>query len=512
MKDNTGHTVREAFSSNLGFLLAAIGAAVGLGNIWRFSYMAYANGGGAFLVPYFIALFSAGIPLLILEYGLGHRAKASAPLAFAKIHRRWEWLGWWMPVFVMFGIMFYYQVVIGWCANFTVFSFTLAWGGDSQDFFLKQYLGLTKGPGELGGLRWPIVAATALMWGATWMIVYQEVHRGIERACKIFMPILLVTTLILVGWGLTLPGAAAGIQYYLKPNWAKLQDYKVWMAAYGQIFFTLSVAFGIMIAYASYLPKKSDLVKNAWITSLTNCLHSFLAGFAVFAVLGYLSYAKGLPIDQVITSGPTLAFVVFPEAISKLPFLREVFGILFFSALMIAGLSSGVSIVEALTCALRDKFGISRNWVVTVLCLIGLFGSLIFTTGGGLYWLDIVDHFLNQYGLVLCGLLECLVIGYVLKAGVLRSHVNSSARVKMTVAWDWIIKYLTPAILAGMLLRSLYSELAKGYQGYSLSALLGIGVTWLLATLAAALMLSVYPWDPVRLQAEHRPEADALFR
>ncbi len=503
---------RGAFSSNWGFLLAAIGSAIGLGNIWRFSYIAYTNGGGAFLVPYFTALLTAGIPLLILEYGLGHKQQASSPLAFAKIKRPLEVLGWWMPVFVMFGIMFYYQVVIGWCANFVVFSFNLAWGADAQQFFLHDYLGLTKGPGQLGGLRPLILAATLLMWGITWVINYREVHRGIERACKIFMPVLVITTLIMVGWGLTLPGAREGIAYYLKPDWSKLLDLKVWMAAYGQIFFTLSIGFGIMIAYASYLPKKSDLVQNAWLTSLANCLYSFVVGFAVFAVLGYLSQSKGLPISEVVKSGPILAFVVFPEAISKLPYLRELFGILFFSSLMIAGLSSGVSIIEAMTSALMDKFKWSRKMLVTVLCLLGAGGSLVFTSGAGLYWLDIVDHFLNQYGLVVAGLLESLVVGYVLKAAVLRRHINVSTGVKLKKGWDYLIKYLTPAILVVMLIRSVMTELAKPYEGYPVASLVSIGVTWLVATGAIAVILSFYPWEPMRLKADHIPESDELFK
>jgi len=297
---------RGAFSSNLGFLLAAIGSAIGLGNIWRFSYIAYANGGGAFLIPYFIALLTAGLPLLILEYGIGHREHASAPLAFARIHRRTEWLGWWMPLFVMFGIMFYYQVIIGWCANFVVFSFDLRWGADTQDFFLNEFLGLTSCPGDLGGFRPLIIISTGLMWIVTWFITFQKINRGIELACKIFMPILLVATLILIGWGLTLPGAFDGIKYYLSPQWSKLLDIKVWMAAYGQIFFTLSIGFGIMIAYASYLPAKTNLVQNAVIVSFTNCIYSFISGFVVFSILGCLSFSKQLPIDQVVKSGPIL--------------------------------------------------------------------------------------------------------------------------------------------------------------------------------------------------------------
>ncbi len=503
---------RGAFSSNWGFLLAAIGSAIGLGNIWRFSYMAYANGGGAFLVPYFTALFTAGIPLMILEYGLGHKHQASSPLAFAKVKRPAEVLGWWMPVFVMFGIMFYYQVVIGWCANFVVFSFNLAWGADAQQFFLHHFLGLTDAPGHLGGLRPIILTATLLMWVITWLINFREVHRGIERACKIFMPVLVITTLIMVGWGLTLPGALQGIAYYLKPDWSKLLDPKVWMAAYGQIFFTLSIGFGIMIAYASYLPKKSDLVQNAWITSLANCLYSFVAGVAVFAILGYLGQSKGVAISEVVKSGPTLAFVVFPEAISKLPYLREVFGVLFFSSLVIAGLSSGVSIIEAMTSALMDKFKWSRKVLVTVLCAVGALGSLIFTSGAGLYWLDIVDHFLNQYGLVVAGLLECLVVGYILKAAVLRRHINVGAGMKLKKGWDYLIKYLTPLILLIMLVRSVMTELAKPYEGYPVAALASIGISWLMATAIIAVILSLYPWDPSRLKADHVPESDELFK
>ncbi len=503
---------RGAFSSNLGFLLAAIGSAIGLGNIWRFSYIAYVNGGGAFLIPYFTALLTAGLPLLILEYGIGHREHASAPLAFARIHRRTEWLGWWMPLFVMFGIMFYYQVIIGWCANFVVFSFDLRWGADTQDFFLNEFLGLTSCPGDLGGFRPLIIISTGLMWIVTWFITFQKINRGIELACKIFMPILLVATLILVGWGLTLPGAFDGIRYYLSPQWSKLLDIKVWMAAYGQIFFTLSIGFGIMIAYASYLPAKTNLVQNAVIVSFTNCIYSFISGFVVFSILGCLSLSKQLPIDQVVKSGPILAFVVFPEAISNLPFMREVFGVIFFLSLSIAGLSSSVSIVEALTSAVIDKFQVSRRLVVSLLCVTGFLGSLVFMTGGGLYWLDIVDHVLNQYGLILAGLLECLFVGYILKAAVLRLHINEVSRWKLVKAWDLMIKYLTPSILFIMLTRSFINDLLKGYGEYSMTDFVCIGCSWLLATVAGAIILSLYPWKTPRFQALHVPESDELFK
>jgi neurotransmitter:Na+ symporter, NSS family len=504
--------LRGRFSTNLGFLLAAIGSVVGMGSIWRFPYIAYANGGGAFLIPYVVALLTAGIPLLLLEYGLGHKAHASSPLAFAKISPKVEWLGWWMPIFVTFGILFYYQVVIGWCANFLVYAFSSAWGADAEGFFHSIFLGLTTAPEQIGGLRWPIVASTALVWFLTWAVAFQEVHRGIERALRIFMPLLLVTTLILVGWSLTLPGAAEGLKYYLTPRWDKLLDVKVWMAAYGQIFFSFSLAFGVMIAYASYLPKQADLVQNAWITSLSTWLYSLLAGLAVFSVLGYLAASKGLPIEYVVKSGPTLAFVVFPEAIFTLPWLREAFGVCFFLALMLAGLASAVAMVETFVVSVQDKFGWSRKAVVTVLCLAGLAGSLIFTTGSGLYWLDIVDHYITQYGLVLAGLLECLVIGFGLKAGVVREHINRTTRLPMDRRWDFMVKYFTPALLLVMLVRSLWTEITRGFGQYHVLTVLSVGGGWLLVTLVAAWWLARRPWDPQRLKTEHQPAEDELFR
>jgi NSS family neurotransmitter:Na+ symporter len=502
---------RDKWNSQAGFLFAAIGSAVGLGNIWRFSYMAYENGGGAFLVPYFTALLTAGLPLMILEYGLGHKKHGSSALSFAKVGRKYEWLGWWMPIFVMFGIMFYYSVIIGWCVNYAVYSVNLKWGADTESFFLHQYLNISSGIGELGGLRPDILWSTALVWVIMWVICYRKIAHGIERACEVFMPLLFVLTMILIVWGCTLDGAIEGLKWYLKPDWSKIADWNVWVAAYGQIFFTLSLGFGIMITYASYLPKRSDLVQNAIITSFANCLYSFLAGFAVFSVLGYMSLQKGVPIEQVVKSGPALAFVVYPEAISRLPFMNSVFGLIFFLTLVIAGLSSGISIIEAMSSALIDKFNLRRGRTVSVLCLTGLLGSLLFTTQGGLYLLDLLDHFLNQYGLVLAGLLECIIVGWVMKAKILRHHVNAISKWKINKLWDFLIKFLVPALLLVMVVNELIGEFTKPYGGFGLKFILLIGVGWVVVTLIMAIITSLSPWDPEKLKYEHKPEDDELM-
>jgi len=200
-------TSRSSWGSNGGFLLAAIGSAIGLGNVWRFSYMAYQYGGGAFLVPYVVALFVAGIPIIIIEYGLGHKEKGSSPLSFARIGRRFEWLGWWMPVVAMFGIMLYYSVVIGWCINYLVFSFHLDWGADPQGFFFKQFLQISPSAAVIGGIRLPIALSTFLVWVSCWLICSRDIRHGIERASVVFMPVLFLLTIILVLWSVSLDGA-----------------------------------------------------------------------------------------------------------------------------------------------------------------------------------------------------------------------------------------------------------------------------------------------------------------
>ncbi len=502
---------RAKWNSQLGFLMAAIGSAVGLGNIWRFSYITYANGGGAFLVPYFVALITTGIPLMILEYGLGHKKHGSSVLSFAKIGRKYEWLGWWMPTFVMFGIMLYYSVIIGWCFNYLLYSLNLAWGADPQSFFIKQHLNLAVGATEIGGLQTQVFAATLLGWGISWFICYRGVVHGIEKASKVFMPLLFVLTMVLVVWGVTLDGAMEGIKWYLTPDWQKIMDWRVWMAAYGQIFFTLSLGFGIMITYASYLPANSDLTKNAVITSVTNCLYSFIAGFAVFSVLGYMAQQKGVAVSEVVKSGPTLAFVVYPEAISSLPFLNNLFGFIFFFALVIAGLSSGISLIEAMASSLIDKFEFERKPTITVLCALGASGSIIFTTRAGLFWLDIVDHFLNQYGLIIAGLLECIVVGWVLKAHVLRRHINIVSKWQLNKGWDFLIKYWTPALLIVMLYHQLKEEIAKPYGGYETGTLLSIGVGWVVFTIVLAAIFSLSSWKKSKLKSRHKPEEDELL-
>ena len=485
---------RPQWKTHIGFLLAAVGSAVGLGNIWRFPYLCYKNGGGAFLISYFIALLVVGIPLMVLEIGLGHKMRGSAPASFASVSKRWEWLGWWQIIFVMFGVVLYYTVVISWCANFFCFSFNLAWGQDPNVFFFKDFLMVSESPFGIKDLRTPIVLGLVVIWFLNWLIVFRGVQKGLERANKIFMPLLFLLIAIIVFWSLSLPGAKLGLRAYLKPNWEQLGNIRIWMDAFGQIFFTLSLAFGIMVAYASYLPKKSQIVRDSLLIGTINCLFSVFAGLGVFAVLGYMVHSTSLPMESVVKESIGLAFVVFPKAISLLPIFPQLFGALFFGSLVIAGLSSSISIIEAFTAGIVDKFHYSRRVVVSVISVFGFLGSIIFATRAGLLWLDIVDHFLMQYGLVVAGIFECILIGWIYKAKVLRIHINHYSTWKVGRWWDVSIKFVIPIILSVILITSLKEELTTAYGGYSWLAIILIGRDWLIYTLFIAIIVSAHSW------------------
>ena len=495
----------------MGFILAAIGSAIGLGNIWRFSYLCYKDGGGAFLVPYFLALLIVGIPLMILELGIGHRMRGSAPLSIARVSRKWEWLGWWAVLIVMYGIMLYYTTVIAWCLNYVFYSVHLSWGTDPNNFFFHHYLQVSKGPFEIGEIRPPILMSLGAVWFFCWLIVFFGIEKGVERANKIFMPLLLVLIAILVFWSVNLEGAREGLKVYLHPDFSKITNKNIWIDAFSQIFFTLSLGFGIMIAYASYLPKKAEIVKDALYISIGNCFFSVFAGFAVFGTLGYMAHSMHVPVDQVVDKSIGLAFVSYPKAISLMPAFASLFGVVFFTALVIAGLSSGISIVEAFASALMDKFNFSRGGVVTFLCVTGFVGSIIFAAQSGLLWLDIADHFITHYGLVFVGILECVVVAWIYKASKLRKHINTVVPPALSTLWDIGVRYVTPAVLIWLAVNDLGSEfvpVADGknftfYGGYDGTAVLLIGPLWLIIALIGSLFMTLYPWKKELADKEH---------
>jgi NSS family neurotransmitter:Na+ symporter len=269
----------------------------------------------------------------------------------------------------------------------------------------------------------------------------------------------------------------------------------VWVAAYGQIFFSLSIAFAIMITYASYLPRRSDLTNNAFIAGFANASFELLAGIGVFAAVGFLAVTQGVAVEDVATDGIGLAFVVFPQIISELPALNGLFGVLFFGSLVIAGLSSLISVTQVYVAAAQEKLGWSRTRAVLVSCGASVVVSLVYATQGGINVLDTVDHFVNNFGIAVIGLVEVVFVAWVIRElERLRGYANRLSDIRLGVWWRVALTTVTPVLLGWMLIDNLRTELAESYGGYPLWFNLAFGVGAATIALVAAALASRGGW------------------
>ncbi len=335
-----------------------------------------------------------------------------------------------------------------------------------------------------------MLLALAFVWLVNYIVLMGGIKSGIEKANKFFMPLLVICLVIIAIRGVTLEGASEGLNYFFKPEFSKLKDPTVWIAAYGQIFYSLSICFGIMMTYASYLPKKTDIVNNAFLTGLGNCSFSILSGIAVFSVLGYMAASQGVPVSEVSTGGIGLAFVVFPTAINALPNMNALMGALFFFCLIFAGFSSSMSILEVIVSGFSDKFKSSRKKVLTISCSVGFLFSFLFVTDAGLYFLDIIDHFVNTYAIAIAGLIEIIFLGWYLNLEKIRNYANSMSDFHVGTWWNISLKYLTPILLSIMFIFNTFIDLSQGYEGYDITSLLTIGGSTLILILIIAVILN----------------------
>jgi neurotransmitter:Na+ symporter, NSS family len=493
---------REEWGTRAGFILAAVGSAIGLGNIWRFPYIAYDNGGGAFIVPYLFALITAGIPLLVLEYSIGHRHRGSAPLSFFKLHRKTEFIGWWQ-VAVSFVIASYYAVVVAWALSYTIFAFGQQWGDDPDTFLFANYLQLAEEPGQIGGLVPDVALPLAVVWLVVLGTLALGVKKGIERMNKLFIPTLVVAFLVLVIRGITLEGAAAGLDALFTPDWGAIAQPGVWVAAYGQIFFSLSIGFAIMVTYASYLPRRADLTNSALIAGLSNSSFELLAGIGVFSAIGFMALQQGIAIGEVATQGIGLAFVVFPEIVNTLPALNSLFGVLFFASLVLAGLSSLISVVQTFVAGAQEKFGVGRAPAVLIGGGAAALISMLYATEGGLFILDAADYFINSFGIALVGLVEVVAIAWLIRStGLLQHHANTISDVRLGVGWKVALTVITPVLLGLVVAQELLTVIREGYEGYPLAFLLSTGIAAAVGALVVGVVLSLLRWPQAALDAE----------
>ncbi|VTP71576.1 sodium-dependent transporter [Haemophilus influenzae] len=484
---------RETFSGRRAFILAAIGSAVGLGNIWRFPYTTYENGGGAFIIPYLIALLTAGIPLLFLDYAIGHRHRGGAPLSYRRFSSHFEVFGWWqMMVNVIIGL--YYAVVLGWAASYTYFSFTGAWGDKPIDFFIGEFLKM----GDIkNGISFEFVgmvtAPLIAMWIVALGVLSMGVQKGIAKVSSVLMPVLVVMFMALVIYSLFLPGAAKGLDALFTPDWTKLSNPSVWIAAYGQIFFSLSIGFGIMVTYASYLKKESDLTGSGLVVGFANSSFEVLAGIGVFAALGFIATAQGQEVSEVAKGGIGLAFFAFPTIINKALF-GEVLGVLFFGSLTFAALTSFISVIEVIISAIQDKIRIGRGKVTFIVGVPMMIVSVIlFGTTTGLPMLDVFDKFVNYFGIVAVAFASLIAIVANEKLGLLGNHLNETSSFKVGFFWRLCI-VLTSGVLAFMLFSEGAKVFSEGYEGYPNWFVNTFGWGMSISLLIVAFFLSRLKW------------------
>lgn len=494
---------REQWSGQFGFIISAIGSAVGLGNIWRFPGVAYENGGGAFLIPYVIALLTAGIPILFLDYAIGHRFRGSAPLAFRRIARWAESLGW-FQVMICFFIALYYAAVLAWALSFFVFSFDLKWGGDTQNFFINEYLH-TGDPQLVGSVVPGLLIPLVVVWVATLLVLGLGIAKGVQRINFIFMPLLVIAFVILVVRSLFLDGAGIGLDALFTPNFAALSDPNVWIAAYSQIFFSLSIAFGIMITYSSYRRRKANLTAPALVVGFANSSFEILAGIGVFATLGFFAHEQGVAFSQLEgLSGPTLSFITFPAVISQMPG-GQLFGVLFFSSLAAAGFTSMISILQVVSSGFQDKFGL-KPWQASLSVggVCALISVMMFSSTTALLTLDTIDQWINNLGIVFSAIAMMVIVLWATRRGnELRYHLSVLSTMKVGRWWLFLVGGLVPLVLGWMFISKVITLVADGYEGLPGNFLMVYGWGTIALAIVGAISWTALRWrrDPDDFQA-----------
>ena len=496
---------RGVWSSKLGFILAASGSAIGLGNIVFFASNAYQFGGGAFYLPYFIALFVLGIPVMITEFSLGTMTGRSFPMALARlVGKKGEFVGWWSLSSALF-ITMYYVAILGWALCMMVGAvFGLLEPGATAPFapFAEPSAAPNATAYFFGLLAswWPLLAVLAI-WAITLLALWRGTET-IEKTVRVAVPLMWLFMIVLIVRGVTLPGGTDGVMYLFTPDLGGIAKPDVWKGAFSQMFFSLSLGLGTMTAYASYLPKDSDQVNNSFMVSLLNCGFEYIAGIAIFAML--FAFALN-PVGGTLS----LSFFAIPQGIAAFPVGVKLFGFAFFLLLVMAGVTSAISLVEGMASAVIDKTGTTRATALAMVAVPGVVGSIITTLpfivdpslGGngtvGLNFLDILDHWAFSYSLLTVGLIECVLLGWVFGADKLRAFVNEHAKLKLGAWFEVLIKYVIPVILFTVIVWNLYLDLFGGPlygSAYPLGPVswfpVVIPLVWILGTLALASYLT----------------------
>ena len=450
---------RSEWNSNLTFILAMVGSAVGLGNIWRFPNVLYSNGGASFIIPYIVSLFLLGISFVLVEYAVGFKFKTSLAKILYNIHKKLEPVAW-MILTIVFLITTYYICVVGWDLIYLVLSFTKAWGANTDLYFAQNVLHATDSMNGIFTIVPNILISIIVIWLIVWVIIKTNLNDGIGKVSRILLPILCLIVVIFVIYSLTLPGAYIGYSQLFHPNWSALTDSDVWLAAFGQIVFSLSLGMAIALTYASYLPEESKLVDNALIVAFSNSGFEVFNSIGMFSVLGFMAMTSGIAFNDLVTEGTGLAFVVFPQAFNLME-AGSILGPLFFLCILFAGITSAIALLEGICYSISEKFDFSREKSATIVCIVGGLISIIFTTTSGSYILEVFDSFLNNFALLFAVLLECIIFGWVYDFDELINTLNKDSRIHVGKLWKIVIKFILPICIFCLWIQGIFSTLSE---------------------------------------------------
>ncbi|KAE8622107.1 hypothetical protein XENTR_v10005100 [Xenopus tropicalis] len=436
---------RETWSKKIDFLLSVIGYAVDLGNVWRFPYVCYQNGGGAFLIPYVIMAVFGGIPLFYMELAMGQYHRNGCISIWRKICPLFKGIGYAICMIALY-VAFYYNTIMAWALYYLIFSFrselpwtsclnewntgnctnyfqnsSVGWSNSSispaEEFYTRLVLQIHKSKGlhDLGGISWQLTLCLLLIF----TVVYFSIWKGVKTSGKVVwvtatFPYIVLALLLIRG--ATLPGAWRGVLFYLQPDWEKLLTTAVWVDAAAQIFFSLGPGFGVLLAFASYNKFHNNCYQDALITSTVNCMTSFMSGLVIFTVLGYMAEMRNLDVSEVAKdTGPSLLFITYAEAIANMP-ASTFFAIIFFLMLITLGLDSTFAGLEGVITAVLDEFphiwGKRRELFVFLLISVCFLGALSTLTFGGAYMVKLFEEYATGPAVLTVVFLEAIAVSW----------------------------------------------------------------------------------------------------
>ncbi|CAF4858964.1 unnamed protein product [Pieris macdunnoughi] len=497
---------RETWGTGADFLLSIIGFAVDLANVWRFPYLCYRNGGGAFLIPYTLMLIFGAVPLFYMELILGQYNR-QGPITLWKICPLFKGVGF-CAVMVAFYVSFYYNVIIGWALYFLVSSARSElpwlhcdnpWNTDqcwdasrqnttnktdisyqgplshftpASEFFHRAVLEMqySEGLNDLGFPKWQLT----ICLGIVYITLYLSLFKGVKSSGKVVwmtatMPYVVLS--ILLARGLLLPGATRGIAYYLHPELSRLKDTQVWVDAAVQIFYSVGAGFGVHLSYASYNTFHNNCYRDCLVTTLVNCFTSFFSGFVIFTYLGFMSHKQGVPISSVATEGPGLVFQVYPEAVATLPG-ASLWAMLFFFMLIMLGLDSGMGGLECVITGLLDAARASgarwlrrEHFTLLVVCLSFCI-ACINVTPGGIYLFHLLDTYAAGISLLCSALFEAVAVSWFYGLKRFSDDVEEMLGFRPGLYWRICWKFVSPVFIIGVVVFGLLYQQPLVYQNY----------------------------------------------